>query len=300
MRVGIVGLGKMGLNMAIRLLEHGHEVAAYDHHVENLDAMAQHGGVPTKGLAELVKALPAPRCVWLMIRAGEATEKAMRELIPMLAKGDLIVDGGNANYHDSARRAALLAEHGMEFLDVGTSGGIWGRKLGYCLMIGGSDRAFARAEPLFKSLAPPDGYLHVGAAGAGHFTKMIHNGIEYGLLQAYAEGFELLHGSRYQLDLQKVSHLWNQGSVVRSWLLELAENAFERHGDLAEIRDYVEDSGEGRWTVEEAIAQSSPAPVITLSLLARFRSRQEHSFGAKFIAALRNEFGGHAVKKHGL
>ena len=296
MKLGIVGLGKMGLNMALRLREGGHEVAAYDHHIENLTALADAGGSPAKDLSDLVRQLPAPRIVWLMIGAGKATERALQELIPQLSKGDVIVDGGNANYHDSRRRAELLQTHGIQFLDAGTSGGIWGRKLGYCLMIGGDAQAFARLEPIFKTLAPPDGYLHAGPAGAGHFTKMVHNGIEYGMLQAYAEGFELLKASDYELDLGKISHLWNQGSVVRSWLLELAERAFAHNGDLDAIRDFVEDSGEGRWTVQEAIDKSVPAPVITLSLIARFRSRQASSFSAKVIAALRKEFGGHAVK----
>lgn len=297
MRIGIVGLGKMGLNMALRLLAGGHEIAAYDHHQENLDKLKEHGGIPTQGLKELVQALPAPRVVWLMIGAGRATERALTDLLPMLSPDDIVVDGGNANYHDSARRAEQLLAHKIHFVDVGTSGGIWGREVGYCLMIGGERKAFERIEPVCKTLAPEDGYLHVGAAGAGHFVKMIHNGIEYGMLQAYAEGFELLHASDYNVDLYKVSHLWNRGSVVRSWLLELAELTFQKNGKLESIRDYVEDSGEGRWTVAEAIEKNIPAPVITLSLLARLHSRQESSFSAKFIAALRNEFGGHSVKK---
>ncbi len=303
MKIGIVGLGKMGLNMALRLLDGAgngatrHEVAAYDHHEENLEQLKQHGGEPAKDLGDLVSKLSAPRCVWLMIGAGKATERALQELAPQLSPGDIIIDGGNANYHDSKRRAQWLEPQGIRFLDAGTSGGIWGRKIGYCLMVGGNADAFKVMEPVFKALAPPDGCLYVGPAGAGHFTKMIHNGIEYGLLQAYAEGFELLEKSDYELDLHRIAHLWNQGSVVRSWLLELAELTFEKNGNLEDVLDYVEDSGEGRWTVEEAIHKSVPAPVITLSLLARFRSRQESSFSAKFIAALRNEFGGHVVKK---
>lgn len=297
MKIGIVGLGKMGLNMALRLREGGHDIVAYDHHAENLDVLTKAGGSSAKDLTDLVQKLEAPRCVWLMIGAGKATERALQEVAPQLSPGDIVVDGGNANYHDSKRRAQWLEGQNIRFLDAGTSGGIWGRKVGYCLMIGGDAGAFKHLEPVFKTLAPPDGFLHVGPAGAGHFTKMIHNGIEYGLLQAYAEGFELLEKSDYDLDLLKVAHLWNQGSVVRSWLLELAELTFEKNGDLEDVLDYVEDSGEGRWTVEEAIHKSVPAPVITLSLLARFRSRQESSFSAKFIAALRNEFGGHAVKK---
>lgn len=297
MRVGIIGLGKMGRNMALRLLAGGHEVAAYDHHRENLDELARHGGTPVDSELALVAALPEPRCLWLMIRAGDVTERALQQLAPQMSANDIIIDGGNANYHDSVRRARWLAERNLRFLDVGTSGGIWGRERGYCLMIGGNADAFRRAEPLFKTLAPPEGYLHVGPAGAGHYTKMIHNGIEYGMLQAYAEGFELLHASDFKLDLPAIAHLWNQGSVVRSWLLELAQRAFAHDPELDGIRDYVEDSGEGRWTVAEAIDKDVPAPVITLALLARLRSRQSSSFGAKVIAALRAEFGGHAVKK---
>lgn len=297
MKVGLIGLGKMGRNMALRLLAGGHEVIAYDHHRENLDELARHGGTPVANESDVVTALPAPRCLWLMIRAGEVTERALQLLAPQMNAKDIVIDGGNANYHDSVRRARWLAEQRLYFLDVGTSGGIWGRERGYCLMIGGESEAFRVAEPLFRTLAPADGYLHVGPPGAGHFTKMIHNGIEYGLLQAYAEGFELLHGADFKLDLKAISHLWNQGSVVRSWLLELAERAFEHNSDLEGVRDYVEDSGEGRWTVQEAIDKDIPAPVITLSLLARLRSRQQRSFSAKVIAALRAEFGGHAIKK---
>ena len=297
MKLGIVGLGKMGLNMALRLLEGGHQVVASDHHRENLDALKKAGGTPVEGEAELVAKIESPRIIWLMIGAGNATERAVKYFSEQLKADDILIDGGNANYHDSKRRHALCKEHGIHFLDVGTSGGIWGRKIGYCLMIGGDTDAVRRVEPLFKTLAPPDGYLHAGGPGAGHYVKMIHNGIEYGMLQAYAEGFELLHGNEFNLDLLKISHLWNQGSVVRSWLLELAELTFEKNGQLEDIRDYVEDSGEGRWTIAEAITRNIPAPVITLSLLARLRSRQETSFSAKFIAALRNEFGGHAVKK---
>ncbi len=298
MKLGLIGLGKMGLNMAIRLLEGGHEVVAYDHHIENLNTLSAHGGTPAKHLQALAAALSPPRCVWLMIGAGKATEHAIQELLPELQKDDVLIDGGNANYHDSVRRAQSLKQKGVHFLDVGTSGGIWGRQLGYCLTVGGDRAAFARAEPLFKTLAPnQDGYLHAGPAGAGHFVKMVHNGIEYGLLQAYAEGFELLNASEYNLDLARTAHVWNQGSVVRSWLLELAELALKKNGRLEGIKDYVEDSGEGRWTVAEAIDKNIPAPVITLSLLARLYSRQPASFSAKFIAALRNEFGGHEIKK---
>lgn len=300
MKLGIIGLGKMGLKMAIRLLEGGHEVVAYDHHAENLQAVKQHGGQVASDEEDLVRKLETPRIVWLMIGAGRPTENAVKLLSEILLEGDLVIDGGNANFHDTVRRAEILRERGVDMLDAGTSGGIWGGKIGYCLMVGGEPAAFQRAEPLFRTLAPKDGYLHVGATGAGHYVKMIHNGIEYGLLQAYAEGFELLEKSEYGFDLGKVAHLWNQGSVVRSWLLELAESAFEKNARLEGIRDYVEDSGEGRWCVQEAVDKNVPAPVITLSLLARLRSRQDSSFGAKVIAALRAEFGGHAVRKDDL
>jgi 6-phosphogluconate dehydrogenase len=232
-----------------------------------------------------------------MVPAGAPVESTIDQLIPALARGDVIIDGGNSNFKDSIRRAAKVKQHGLEFIDAGTSGGIWGLTVGYCLMIGGSPEAFRQCEPIFQTLAPPDGYAHVGPPGAGHYVKMIHNGIEYGLLQAYAEGYEILHASKdFKLDLKQISAVWNRGSVVRSWLNELAERAFKKDADLAALKGYVEDSGEGRWTVQEAIDLDVPAPVITLSLLTRFRSRQTDSFGAKVIAALRNEFGGHAVK----
>jgi 6-phosphogluconate dehydrogenase len=232
-----------------------------------------------------------------MVPAGSAVEHTIEQLLPGLTRGDIIIDGGNSNYKDSKRRAARLKDKGIEFIDAGTSGGIWGLTVGYCLMIGASPEAFRQCEPIFRTLAPPEGYAHVGPPGAGHYVKMIHNGIEYGMLQAYAEGYEILHGSKdFDLDLHQISAVWNRGSVVRSWLNELAERAFEKDVELASLRGYVEDSGEGRWTVQEAIDLDVPAPVITLSLLTRFRSRQADSFGAKVIAALRNEFGGHAVK----
>jgi 6-phosphogluconate dehydrogenase len=234
----------------------------------------------------------------VMVPAGAPVESTIEELLPGLSAGDIIIDGGNSNYKDSIRRAARLKARGLEFIDAGTSGGIWGLTVGYCLMIGASADAFARCEPIFRTLAPPDGYAHVGPPGSGHYVKMIHNGIEYGMLQAYAEGYEILHASKdFELDLHQISAVWNRGSVVRSWLNELAERAFAKDTELAELKGYVEDSGEGRWTVQEAIDLDVPAPVITLSLLARFRSRQSDSFGAKVIAALRNEFGGHAVKR---
>jgi 6-phosphogluconate dehydrogenase len=297
MQLAMIGLGRMGGNMVQRLLQGGHEVVVYDRSAEAVKPHVAMGASAAKDLTDLSARLKAPRVVWIMVPAGAPVESTIDQLLPALAKGDTIIDGGNSNYKDSARRAAKVKERGVEFIDAGTSGGIWGLTVGYCLMIGASPEAFTRCEPIFKTLAPPDGYAHVGPPGAGHYVKMIHNGIEYGLLQAYAEGYEILHASKdFRLDLKQISAVWNRGSVVRSWLNELAERAFTKDADLTALKGYVEDSGEGRWTVQEAIDLDVPAPVITLSLLARFRSRQADSFGAKVIAALRNEFGGHAVK----
>lgn len=298
MQLAMIGLGRMGGNMVQRLLQSGHDVLVYDQSATAVDAHIARGARGGHELTEIVRQLASPRIVWVMVPAGDAVERTLSQLAPQLAKGDIIIDGGNSNFRDSIRRAKELAAKGIEFLDVGTSGGVWGLTNGYCLMIGGESSAFAHCEPIFRTLAPKDGYAHVGPSGAGHYVKMVHNGIEYGMLQAYAEGYEILEASReFDLDLARVARLWNHGSVVRSWLNELAERAFARDGTLASIQGYVEDSGEGRWTVEEAMRLDVPAPVITLSLLARFRSRQDESFGAKVIAALRQEFGGHAVKK---
>ncbi|HEX2091923.1 MAG TPA: decarboxylating 6-phosphogluconate dehydrogenase [Longimicrobiaceae bacterium] len=301
MQLGMVGLGKMGGNMATRLVRGGHRVVAFD-----LDpgltrrVGSQEGAQGVGSLPEMVGALEAPRVVWVMVPAGAPTEQTLRSLATEMSSGDILIDGGNSNFHDTRRRAAELAEQGIRFVDAGTSGGVWGLENGYCLMVGGPDEAVRHCEPLFRTLAPPDGYAHVGPSGAGHFTKMVHNGIEYGLLQAYAEGFEILHASEFGLDLHRIAALWNHGSVVRSWLLELLERAYAQEGqELERIRGWVADSGEGRWTVETALDLDVPAPVITLSLLARFRSRQEESYGAQVIAALRNQFGGHAVKSAG-
>jgi len=283
--------------MSERLVLGGHRVISYDRSAEAVQRVVDQGAVGAHSLADFVKQLSLPRTVWLMVPSGDPVDQTIEQLLPSLAKGDVIIDGGNSNYKDSIRRADKLKPHGLHFVDAGTSGGVWGLKNGYCMMVGGETAIVERLEPIFKTLAPPDGYLHAGPSGAGHFVKMIHNGIEYGMLQAYGEGFELLKASQFDLDLAKISHLWNQGSVVRSWLLELAESAFEKDPKLASIKGYVEDSGEGRWTVEEAIEKSVPAPVLMLSLFARFASRQEDSFSAKVIAALRNEFGGHAVRK---
>ena len=297
MQLAMIGLGRMGGNMVQRLLQGGHEVVVYDRSADAVKPHVAMGASAAKDLADLSARLKAPRVVWIMVPAGAPVESTIDQLLPALAKGDIIIDGGNSNYKDSVRRAAKVKERGVEFIDSGTSGGIWGLTVGYCLMIGASPEAFRRCEPIFKTLAPPEGYAHVGPPGAGHYVKMIHNGIEYGLLQAYAEGYEILHASKdFKLDLRQISAVWNRGSVVRSWLNELAERAFAKDTDLTALKGYVEDSGEGRWTVQEAIDLDVPAPVITLSLLARFRSRQADSFGAKVIAALRNEFGGHAVR----
>ncbi|HEY3073254.1 MAG TPA: decarboxylating 6-phosphogluconate dehydrogenase [Candidatus Limnocylindrales bacterium] len=296
MRIGFIGLGRMGANMVRRLIRDGHDIVAYNRTAEKTKEIEGEGAEGSYSLQELVGKLEKPRAVWIMVPAGDATEAQIDELMELLEPGDTIIDGGNSNFHDSRRRHDKVAEKGLKFIDAGVSGGIWGLANGFCLMVGGDADAVRPLEPIFRSLAPPDGYLHVGAAGAGHYVKMVHNGIEYGMMQSYAEGFEILHASEYELDLGGISKLWNHGSVVRSWLLELAERAFESDQDLTHLRGWVEDSGEGRWTVQEAIDLNVPAPAITLALLTRLRSRQEDSYGAKVLAALRNEFGGHAVK----
>jgi len=294
----MIGLGRMGGNMSERLLKGGHEVVAFDRSPDVTQKYVSQGATGAATLNEVVAKLKAPRVIWIMVPAGKPVDETIAQLLPGLSKGDVIIDGGNSNFHDSMRRAAELKPKGIHFVDSGTSGGIWGLANGYCLMIGASPEAFKLCEPIFKTLAPPDGYAHMGPPGSGHYVKMIHNGIEYGALQAYAEGYEILHASKdFKLDLHKIAAVWNRGSVVRSWLNELAERAFANDAELSALRGYVEDSGEGRWTVQEAIDLDVPAPVITLSLLARLRSRQADSFSAKVIAALRNEFGGHAVKK---
>lgn len=297
MKLGFVGLGRMGFNMVTRLARDEHQVVATTRDQDKVREIAKEANVTgAASLAELIERLEPPRAVYVMVTAGGPTEKMIKEVAGLLQPGDLIVDSGNSNFRDSIRHGQELAAQGLGFIDQGTSGGIWGLKVGYCLMIGGEKGAFERLEPAFRSLAPPDGYLHCGPVGSGHFVKMIHNGIEYGMMQAIGEGFEILEKSQFDLDLQRIAHLWNQGSVVRSWLVELAELAFGRDPKLEQIRGYVEDSGEGRWTVQEAMNLDVPAPVITLSLLERFHSRRAESFSAKVLAALRNEFGGHAVK----
>jgi 6-phosphogluconate dehydrogenase len=296
MDIGMVGLGRMGANMTQRLIGGGHRVVVSDLNDDAVAASAKSGAVAASSLADLVAKLTPRRAIWIMVPSGAPVQSTIDTLAPLLSKGDVIIDGGNSNYHDSIARGEALAARGIEFVDAGTSGGIWGLKEGFCLMAGGSADAFAFIEPALKTLAPADGYAHVGPSGAGHFTKMVHNGIEYGLMAAYGEGFELLAGSQFDIDLPRVAALWNHGSVVRSWLLELAQRAFERDPRLESIRGYVEDSGEGRWTVLEALDQNVPLPIITLSLMRRFASRQPESFSAKVQAALRNEFGGHAVR----
>lgn len=297
MELGMIGLGRMGANMSERLIRGGHRVIGYDRSAEAIQHAVDKGAVGARSLADFAKQLSLPRAIWLMVPAGDPVDETIEQLLPLLAKDDVLIDGGNSNYKDSLRRAEKLAALGFHFIDAGTSGGVWGLENGYCMMVGGEKAVVDRLEPIFATLAPKDGYLHAGPSGAGHFVKMIHNGVEYGLMQAYGEAFELLKASQFDLDLGKIAHLWNQGSVVRSWLLELVESAFEKDPKLASIKGYVEDSGLGRWTVEEAIDKNVPAPVLLLSLFARFASRQEDSFSAKVVAALRNEFGGHAVKK---
>ena len=297
MDIGIYGLGRMGGNMATRLAQGGHRVVASNRSKEPVDEAVQHGAVAAYTIADMVSKLKAPRVLWSMVPAGDVTDETLEEFAKYATTGDIFVDGGNSNFHDSQRRAAKYSGQGFRYLDIGVSGGIWGLKIGYCMMVGGPADAVAIVTPILDTLAPPKGWAHFGKSGAGHFTKMVHNGIEYGMMQAYGEGFELLHASEFQLDLQKVARVWNQGSVVRSWLLELAERAFEADGsDLAHIKGYVADSGEGRWTIQEAIAHDVPMTVLAHSLFARFTSRQEESYAMKLAAALRNQFGGHEVK----
>jgi len=298
MEIGLYGLGRMGANMVRRLVRNEeHRVVAGNRSPAPVDEAVQSGAEGAYSMGEIVEKLTPPRVIWVMVPAGDATEQALLEFAGLMDEGDTLIDGGNSYFRDSIRRAKMLQEKSLRFLDAGTSGGVWGLELGYCLMIGGDRDAYEHVEPAFKTLAPENGYAYLGEAGAGHFTKMVHNGIEYGMLQAYAEGFEILQKSQYAFDLKAISSLWNQGSVVRSWLLELAHNAFEKDATLDRVRGYVEDSGEGRWTVMEAINEDVPAAVIAGSLFSRFASRQEDSFAMKVIAALRGEFGGHAIQE---
>jgi 6-phosphogluconate dehydrogenase len=298
MELGFVGLGRMGFNMCQRLLLGGHHVVAYNRNQDKVKEIVEHGAKGATSLQDLVSKLQeSPKAVWLMVPSGNVTEEHVVEVMNLLQPGDIIIDGGNSNYKDTIRRYEMVKEKGIHYVDAGTSGGVWGLKNGYAEMVGGDKEPVNHLEPIFKTLAPENGYLHCGPSGAGHFVKMVHNGIEYGMLEAYGEGYEILEKSRYDLDLLSISKMWQNGSVVRSWLLDLAVLAFEQEGnDLSRIKGYVEDSGEGRWTVQEAIDQSTPAPILTLSLIKRFVSRQPENFSAKVVAALRKQFGGHAVQ----
>jgi len=301
MQIGFVGLGRMGGNMVHRIKrDSDHEVVAFDFDAEAVAAAEGQGAVGAGSLEALVGELTAPRTVWIMVPAGDPTQLTIETLTGLLEPGDLIVDGGNSNWHDDQRRSATLSEHELHYVDVGVSGGVWGLQEGYCMMVGGAQAAVDRLAPILDVLAPPDGWRRFGEVGAGHFVKMVHNGVEYGMMQAYAEGFELMHKSEFPVDLKEVAGLWNRGSVVRSWLCELAERAFEQEGnDLTAIGGHVSDSGEGRWTIVDAIDHDVPTPVITAALYARFYSRGEGDFNNRVLAALRNQFGGHEVKRAG-
>src|SRR3954447_25299847 len=299
MQIGFVGLGKMGGNMVHRIeRDSDHEVVAFDPNADAVSTAEGHGASGAASLEELVSKLDKPRMIWLMVPSGNITESTIAKLADLLDAGDTIVDGGNSNWHDDQRRAKELEPKGIRYADVGTSGGVWGLDVGYCMMAGGPDESIAQLAPILDVLAPPDGWRHFGASGAGHFVKMVHNGVEYGMMQAYAEGFELMHKSDYPIEMKEVSALWNQGSVVRSWLLELAEKAFEQEGNnLEQIKGWVSDSGEGRWTIIDGIDHDVPMPVITAALAARYYSRGNGDYTARVLSALRNQFGGHVVER---
>ena len=300
MKLGMVGLGKMGANMAERLLRGDHHVTGFDPNADARKALEGKGGASADSLAALVKSLPAPRVVWMMVPSGKVTDDTVDALLPLLAQGDTVIDGGNSNYKDTLRRAKLYAEHGLGYVDCGTSGGVWGLKEGYSMMVGGDEKLVASLKPIFETLAPgkDKGWGRVGPVGSGHFTKMVHNGIEYGLMQAYAEGFSILqHKQEFNLDLHQVGEIWRYGSVVRSWLLELTTDALGKNPTMDGVAPYVVDSGEGRWTVAAALELDVPAPIITASLIERLRSRDSDSFTDKLLSSMRNEFGGHAMKK---
>lgn len=297
MKLGMVGLGKMGYNLVLNLLDHRFDVVAYDVNEERVNDIAKEGAEPAYSLRELVEKLEQPRIIWVMVPAGEVTEKVIVALADLVEKRDIIIDGGNSNYKDTLRRAKMLEEKGIEFVDVGTSGGIEGARHGACLMAGGNEQTLEMLEPIFQALAVKDGYLNCGRVGSGHFLKMIHNGIEYGMMQAIAEGFDILEKSPFDYDYEKVARVWNNGSVIRSWLMELTENAFKKDPNLSSIRGVMHSSGEGKWTVETALDLQTAAPVIALSLMMRYRSLEEDTFAGKVVAALRQEFGGHAVVK---
>ena len=295
MELGMVGLGKMGINMVFRLLEGGHKVVVFNRTLSKEEPVKNKGAIGSDSIKELVSKLSSPRIVWLMVPSGETTDLMLEEVLKYVEKTDIVIDGGNSYYKDSIRRYNMLKEKGINFLDCGTSGGIWGLKEGYCAMIGGEKEIFNHCEPIFKTLAPENGYLYVGKSGAGHFVKMVHNAIEYGMMEAYAEGFEILKTSDFNVNLTDITGLWSHGSVVRSWLLDLAHNAFRLDPELENLKPIVDDSGEGRWTLKEAIDMAVPAPVLAESVFARFRSRQENSFADRVLAALRHQFGGHSV-----
>ena len=301
MKLAMVGLGRMGMNMTKRLLRGGHQVVAYNRTPQKTDELVKEGALGAYSFQEVVDKLETPRIVWFMLPAGSAVDEHISQFAQILSPGDIIIDGGNSYYKDDIRRAVQLEESGQKYVDVGVSGGIWGLEIGYCLMVGGEKQTARHLEPIFKTLAPEDGYLHVGKVGAGHFVKMVHNGIEYGLMQAYGEGFEIMEASQFgpEFDFSAIAHLWNQGSVVRSWLLELAEKAFRKNARIDDLSGHVDDSGEGRWTVQQAVETGVPAEVITLSLMRRFRSRQKNPFTERVLSALRREFGGHAVVPSG-
>jgi 6-phosphogluconate dehydrogenase len=299
MQLGFVGLGKMGGNMVHRIRrDSDHDVVAFDFNAHALQAAAGHGATPATTLEELVQNLEKPRMIWLMVPSGDPTQQTIDTLAGLLEEGDTIIDGGNSNWHDDVRRSEVLEAKGIHYVDVGTSGGVWGLEVGYCMMVGGPEDQVAKLAPILDVLAPPDGWRHFGEAGAGHFVKMVHNGVEYGIMQAYAEGFELMHKSKFPIEMAEVAALWNRGSVVRSWLCELAERAFREEGnDLEGLRGHVSDSGEGRWTIMDAIDHDVPTPAITASLYARFYSRDDGDYTHRVLAALRNQFGGHAVER---
>jgi len=297
MELGFVGLGKMGMNMVTRLQRDRHRVVAYDRTADLVKQAVGAGCVGAESLKDVVAKLTPPRILWIMVPSGAPTEQTIRDVAGFLQRGDIIIDGGNSNFHDDARRAAELKTNGLHYMDVGTSGGVWGLKLGYCLMVGGEKAIADRLAPIFTTLAPEDGWAYMGAHGAGHYVKMVHNGIEYSMMQGYAEGFELMAKSDYKLDLPRIADLWMHGSVVRSWLLELTAGALKDDPKLERIKGYVQDSGEGRWTILDAIDKDVPVPTLTAALFTRFRSRQEESFAEKLLAAMRNAFGGHAVRK---
>jgi len=297
MEIGFIGLGKMGMNMVTRLQRDRHRVVVYDRTAELIKQAESQGCVGASSLAELVSKLATPRAVWVMVPSGAPTDETVQAIAALLQAGDVIIDGGNTRFHDDVRRAAGLEKKGIHYVDAGTSGGIWGLKLGYCLMVGGEKDVVMRLEPIFKTLAPENGWAYLGGHGAGHYVKMVHNGIEYSMMQAYAEGFELMSKSDYNLDLGKIADLWMHGSVVRSWLLELAAEALKQDPKLEGLKGYVQDSGEGRWTIIDAIDKDVPVPTLTAALFTRFRSRQQESFAEKLLAAMRQAFGGHAVRR---